>query len=113
MRDDETNLRRRDFLARTASLAGLAGAATVLPSGLLIQQAAARQRSGLPAPRNVPIDHFVVVMMENRSFDHYFGWLDGADGSQHQSYKDPSGKKVDTRHASTLEAEFQGCGHPD
>jgi phospholipase C len=113
MLDDETTLRRRDFLARTASLAGLAGAATILPSGLLIQQAAARQRSALPAARNVPIDHFVVVMMENRSFDHYFGWLDGADGDQHQTFRDPDGKKVDTQHASALEAEYQGCGHPD
>jgi phospholipase C len=113
MRDDDHTLRRRDFLARTASLAGLAGAATILPSGLLIRQAAAAQASALPSPSNVPIDHFVVVMMENRSFDHYFGWLDGADGSQKEKYKDATGKQVETRHASSLEAEFQGCGHPD
>ena len=61
----------------------------------------------------MPLDHVVVVMMENRSFDHYFGWLGGADGSQDQTYTDPGGTPVATRHASTLEAEFQGCGHPD
>ena len=33
---------------------------------------------GLPTP-SLPIDHFVVLMMENRSFDHYFGWLPDAD----------------------------------
>ena len=54
-------------------------------------------------------------MMENRSFDHYFGWLPGvADATQRQSYRDAAtGKRVRTRHASTLEAEWQGCGHPD
>ena len=30
----------------------------------------------------MPIDTFVVLMMENRSFDHYLGWLPGADGHQ-------------------------------
>ena len=113
MSTDETALRRREFLARTASLAGLAGAASILPADTLLEQAAAKTTSGVPAPRNVPIDHFVVVMMENRSFDHYFGWLDGADGTQHMTFTDPAGKRVATRHASTLEAEFQGCGHPD
>lgn len=36
----------------------------------------------LPAPKDLPIDSFVVVMMENRSFDHYLGWVPGADGIQ-------------------------------
>ena len=41
----------------------------------------------------MPIDHFVIVMMENRSFDHYFGWLsDLADGIQDQTYTDPVGQ---------------------
>ena len=38
-------LRRREFLARTASLAGLAGAATLLPAGTLLEEAAAATRS--------------------------------------------------------------------
>ena len=109
---DEPTLRRRDFLARTASVAGLAGLSS-LPAGTLIAEAATKQRAGLPAPRNLPLDHIVVVMMENRSFDHYFGWLEGADGDQTQAYRDPSGALVRTRHASSLEAEWQGCGHPD
>ena len=65
----------------------------------------------------MPIDHFVVVMMENRSFDHYFGWLGETglvDGLQQATYLDPQGNPVDTRHASTMgAAEWQGCGHPD
>ena len=109
--DTETSLRRREFLARTAALAG---AAASLPAGQLLAQAAFAQRGSLPSPRNLPIDHVVVVMMENRSFDHYFGWLEAADGSQDETYVDgETGEPVATRHASTLEAEWQGCGHPD
>ena len=109
---DDRTLRRREFLARTAAAAGLAGLGS-LPAGTLLAEAARAQITGLPSPRNLPLDHVVVVMMENRSFDHYFGWLDGADGSQDETYTDPSGEPVGTRHASSLEAQWQGCGHPD
>ena len=84
---DEQTLRRREFLARTASVAGLAGLSG-LPGGTVIAEAAKRQARPLPTRRNMPIDHVVVVMMENRSFDHYFGWLEGADGDQTQSFVD-------------------------
>ena len=36
----------------------------------------------LPPPAASGIDHVVLVMMENRSFDHFLGWLPGADGMQ-------------------------------
>jgi len=36
----------------------------------------------LPAPESSGIDHVVLVMMENRSFDHFLGWLPGANGRQ-------------------------------
>jgi phospholipase C len=109
---------RREFLGRTAYAAGLAGMAGLPVSTLLSEAAdAAARRSGLPLPRNVEIDHFVVLMMENRSFDHYFGWLAGvADAVQQQSFPDPSGTQVPTRHFSTLGSggvEYKGCGHPD
>ena len=109
---------RREFLERTAYTAGMAGLATALPAGTILAEAAdaAARRSGLPSPRNLPIDHFVVLMMENRSFDHYFGWVPGADAVQDQSYTDPSGASVPTRHFSTLGSggmEYKGCGHPD
>ena len=64
----------------------------------------------------MPIDHFVVLMMENRSFDHYFGWLPNADAVQDRTYLDPDNgdAPVSTRHASTLgQGQWQGCGHPD
>jgi phospholipase C len=109
---DDSKLRRREFLARTAAAAGLAGVSS-LPAGTLLAEAARAQVTGLPSPRNLPLDHVVVVMMENRSFDHYFGWLDGADASQDETYRTPTGEQVETRHASSLEAQWQGCGHPD
>src|SRR5262245_64363573 len=95
---------RREFLERTAYGAGLAGVSALLPASTILAEAAqaAGKAAGMPAPRNVPIDHFVVLMMENRSFDHYFGWVSDADGLQQQSYTDPAGTSVPTRHFSTL-----------
>ena len=109
---------RREFLERTAYTAGLAGMAAALPANAILAEAAAAADRGarLPSPRNVPIDHFVVLMMENRSFDHYFGWVPEADALQDQSYTAPDGQSVPTRHFSTLGSggmEYKGCGHPD
>ena len=93
--------------------------AGALPAGTLIAEAAHAQarRNLIPAPRNVEIDHFVVLMVENRSFDHYFGWLRAdADATQTVSYPNAQGQQVPTRHFSTLGTggeEYKGCGHPD
>ena len=108
---DET-LRRREFLERTAYTAGLAGLAGTLSADVLVAEAAKRQRRvRLPSPRNIPIDTFVVLMMENRSFDHYLGWMPNADGRQAGvSYLDTEGKPQPTHR---LTPEYQGCGHPD
>ena len=79
--DRDDLLRRREFLGRTAALAGLAGMAGVLPAETLVAEAAKHaSRKPFPKPRDLPIDTFVVLMMENRSFDHYFGWHPKADG---------------------------------
>ena len=106
------HLRRRDFLERTAALAGAAGLAGVLPASTLVAEAAKRQsRVALPSPRNMPIDTIVVLMMENRSFDHYLGWFPGADArNEGLEYPDKEGKLLKTYR---LTPDFQGCGHPD
>ena len=63
--------KRREFLARTAALAGAAGMASVLPIDRLISEAAKKQLAKpYPSPRNMPIDTFVVLMMENLSLIH-------------------------------------------
>ena len=104
---------RRDFLRRTAVTAGLAASmGLMLDPDTLVAEAARRQREvALPSPRNLPIDTFVVLMMENRSFDHYLGWLPGADGRQaglrvHR----PAGRAPSP---PTGCADFQGCGFLD
>jgi phospholipase C len=64
----------------------------------------------LPPPADSGIDHIIVVMMENRSFDHYLGWLPGADGRQSGlTYVDRDGVRHGTYHLE----DAQGCGHPD
>jgi len=115
--DPEGTLRRRDFLRRTAYSAGLAGA-TMLPANTLIAEAGAQELlPGVPNSNTHPINHFVVLCMENRSFDHYFGWYSAkADATQTRTYLDPDNGNVpvSTRHASTMgQAQWQGCGHPD
>jgi phospholipase C len=111
--EPEAYLRRRDFLQRTATIAGLGvGAASLLGPETLVQAAAAKQaKTHLPGPRNLPIDTFVVLMMENRSFDHYLGWLPNADGRQAGlSY---TGREGQTEATHRLTGDFQGCAFSD
>ena len=106
-------LRRREFLQRTAMTAGLAaGLGTVLDPETIVAEAARRQRRvRLPSPRNMPVDTFVVLMMENRSFDHYLGWLPHADGHQAGlSYTDRAGHRHPTHR---LTPDYQGCAFHD
>jgi phospholipase C len=111
--EPEAYLRRREFLQRTAMTAGLAATlGTVLSPDTIVAEAAKRQRRvPLPGPRNLPIDTFVVLMMENRSFDHYLGWLPGADGRQSGlSFVGKDGKTEATRNFTP---DFQGCAYED
>ncbi|HEX8084953.1 MAG TPA: alkaline phosphatase family protein [Solirubrobacteraceae bacterium] len=104
-------VRRREFLARTAALAGGASLASLLPTQQLVAEAAKRQRTKLPAPGDLPVDTFVVLMMENRSFDHYFGWRTDADAKNTGlEYPDKDGNLKPTYR---LTPDYQGCGHPD
>jgi len=128
-------LDRRNFLKRAGALggaammwgplAGLSGAArgSAAPQGSLLDLAAA----------DSPIDTIVVLLMENRSFDHYLGWLarDGeyleesrrrygakfrVDGDQTQVFRDPKGRRVPTYHLPSKAGEdnpYRGCHHPD
>lgn len=104
---------RRKFLQGIAAASGAAvfgkfGDLT-LANAHALQDELGQKR--LPAPGRAGIDHVVVVMMENRSFDHFFGWIDGADGRQAGlTFNDPSGIPHRTHH---LTDDFVGCGHPD
>ncbi|MDQ1465926.1 MAG: phospholipase [Actinomycetota bacterium] len=103
-------LTRRDLLIRGAGLAGVAGAASVLGNSNLARAATRLAPAAMPPPTSSGVDHVVVLMMENRSFDHYFGWVPGADGRQAGLvYSDAAGTAHETYHLT----DFQGCGHPD
>jgi phospholipase C len=83
----------------------LGGAAATLGAAAVGRPALAQRTT----PRR--FEHVVVVMMENRSFDHLLGWLPGADGRQAGlAYLDAAG----VAHAThPLAPDFQGCAHPD
>lgn len=99
-------LSRRQFLQTTG-----AAAATVVLGGLPTPRGGFSQTVPLPAPEASGIEHVVMVMMENRSFDHFLGWLDGADGRQAGlRYVDAAGV---THRTHRLAPDFQGCDHPD
>jgi phospholipase C len=105
------SMNRRQFLAAGAGAAGLLAIRPPLAASAASAAAASRiTPSALPDPASSGIDHIVVVCMENRSFDHFLGWLPGANGRQAGlSYQDSAGVAHPTFHLST----FQGCGHPD
>jgi len=93
-------------------LLGAAGASGLLAAGASrwLPEEPALAAPTLPAPADSGIEHVVVVMMENRSFDHFLGWLPGADGKQAGlSFRDRYGVKHPTHH---LEA-FASCGFHD
>jgi phospholipase C len=76
-----------------------------------VARAGAAAPARLPSPAHSGIDHVVVVMMENRSFDHFLGWLPGADGKQAGlSYVDSAGASHST---FPLAPDFQGCSYND
>jgi len=97
---------RRQFLRGAAAAAG----AAALDQGGFIRTVSARSRS-LPPPEASGIEHVVVLMMENRSFDHLLGWVPGADGRQRGlTYLDSAGVPHKTY---PLAPDFQGCGRSD
>jgi phospholipase C len=98
-------------VGRRAFLKGAGAAAGAFALGLGAAPRASSQIAALPPPDASGVEHVVVVMMENRSFDHYLGWLDGADGRQAGlRYADAEGALHRTHR---LAPEWQGCGHPD
>ena len=137
---------RRRFLRNS----GLAGAGALLGPSLLsgcVPQPVTATGSGgaeyfpsaVPqgsmldfAASESPIEHVVILMMENRSFDHYLGWLSADEGYHergrrfygdeftidarpHQSYLDPLGNQVPTYSlgGGLSPAGYRGCGYGD
>jgi phospholipase C len=80
-------LTRRRLLTRAAQLASVTAASTLMPSNVRRLLAEGTPRKG--SLRD--IKHVVVLMQENRSFDHYFGTLAGVRG-----FEDPHALKLST-----------------
>ena len=98
------HLDRREFLKKTAQFTG--GALALSSAGSLFAKSGA-----LPKPNKSGVDHIVLVTMENRSFDHFLGWLPGANGMQAGlNFTDTAGNTYPTY---PLAPDYQGCGHAD
>jgi phospholipase C len=90
---------RRDFIKKAALLAGAAGLTNVLPAS--IQKAMAIN----PAPGSTYMDaeHIVILMQENRSFDHCFGTLKGVRG-----FNDPRAIDLPNKNKVWLQSNDKG-----
>src|SRR5258708_7650733 len=90
---------RRDFIKKTALLTGAAGLAQLLPAS--IQRALAIN----PAEGSTWLDaeHIVILMQENRSFDHTFGTLRGV-----RCYNDPRAIDLPNRNKVWLQSNAEG-----
>jgi phospholipase C len=82
-----SGMTRRRLLGSAAGVAGGAAALSLLPPS--VQQAVA---AGVPARGSLrDVEHVVLLMQENRSFDHYFGTLSGVRG-----FEDPRALRLST-----------------
>jgi len=98
-------LTRRTFLQLMAASTGVA-----LTGSEFLAQTAARATTALSPNGSNGIKHVVVLMMENRSFDHFLGWLPGADGRHDLTYLSTDGNYYPNYR---LAPDFQGCGYSD
>ena len=73
--------------------------------------AMAQSLPSLPSPEASGIEHIVAVTMENRSFDHFLGWMPNADGQQAGlTYVDNRGQ---THATHSLSGDNTGCPAAD
>lgn len=90
---------RREFLKKTALLSGAAGLSSFLPAS--IQRAFAINPE--PGSTWTDAEHIVVLMQENRSFDHCFGSLQGVRG-----FNDPRAVKLPNGNPVWLQTNAKG-----
>src|SRR5260370_37341190 len=98
-------LTRRTFL----QLVGASTGAAITGSEFL-SQAGANAAPALSPQGSNGIEHVVVLMMENRSFDHFLSWLPGANGRGGMAYLATDGNVYPNY---PLAPDFQGCGYSD
>jgi phospholipase C len=128
-------LNRRQFLQRAGMTGGALAAAAALPACNTVFPLGFEPKHGTllgGAAADSPVDTIVVVMMENRSFDHWLGWLGNHEwylergrrrfgqffsinADNQQTYDSPSGPQS-TQHMvgwNALSNPFRGCDLSD
>ena len=94
---------RREFLRKSILLSGAAGMMTVLPAS--IQKAMAIDPQ--PGSTFMDAEHVVILMQENRSFDHAFGALRGVRG-----FNDPRAISLPNGNLVWLQSNKAGETYP-
>jgi phospholipase C len=80
---ERSRFSRRRFLASSTALAATVGGAVLLGSSRMARNVAETSTLKFmppPVPVKFPIEHIVVIMEENHTFDNYFGTYPGANG---------------------------------
>ena len=90
---------RRDFLKKAALLSGAAGLANMIPASI----AKAMAINAAPGSTYMDAEHVVILMQENRSFDHCFGMLKGVRG-----YNDPRAIDLPNNNKVWLQSNSKG-----
>jgi phospholipase C len=115
---------RRNFLKGAAVGGAAAALGTMGPASAKDQDSDCKQPktyevppSTLPAnPADCPIENIGVLMMENRSYDTYFGWLENGRGfltlDLDLSYTDPD-DATNIGHPTHWAPKYRRCSHPD
>jgi phospholipase C len=90
---------RRNFLKKVAMLSGMAGTSGVIP------QSVQRAFAITPDPGSTYMDaeHIVIMMQENRSFDHMLGTLQGVRG-----FNDPRAIRLSNGNSVFLQTDMAG-----
>ncbi len=125
---------RRTFLQRAGMAGGALAAAAALPACRTVFPLGYDYGTTMltGAASDSPIETVVIVMMENRSFDHWLGWLGAdqayvdhgrskygplfiVDANNHQTYQGPNGPES-THHMvgwNYLSNPYRGCDQSD
>src|ERR1700712_1760741 len=90
---------RRDFIKKAALLTGAAGLTSMLPPA--IQRATAINVA--EGSTYLDAEHIVILMQENRSFDHAYGTLQGVRG-----YNDPRAIDLPNKNKVWLQSNTEG-----
>ena len=104
-------MNRRQFTQATLLAGGSALFGRTVSYFAASQSARAQTLPALPSPDASGVDHIVAVTMENRSFDHFLGWMPNADGRQAGlTYLDTKGVAHSTH---SLSGNYTGCPGAD